>query len=89
MLFSVALRHNKLCNGEVRIRTGTTAKTPRLLSCTGYVLAHSCPKGLKKSAILISHGANVNLKDDNGNTALNRADGNEELVSLLKRAGAK
>ncbi len=44
---------------------------------------------MQTASILLSNGANPNLRDDNGDTALMLADRNANLIRLLKNAGAK
>jgi cytohesin len=54
------------------------------------VLQGSEPRAVEAAQLLISKGADVNAKDDNGNTPLHHAaDGNcEEMARLLIKAGA-
>lgn len=58
---------------------------------TALIYAIEDHENLEKIRLLIQAGANVNAKDNNGNTALSLAQkaGNTEIIKLLIEAGAK
>jgi ankyrin repeat protein len=53
------------------------------LSCAAFAGNADCVK------LLLARGAQVNTKDNEGNTPLARAPGYQEIVNMLKKAGAK